>query len=117
MMMDYIRMLWQDECPDCGVTAGGLHGENCDQARCAVTGGQRFQCSCTAEDSCNTRWEGLFHGWRECIEWGWWAREFRYQLRRCEPMDVHPDARPDSNRILREAHWDTELQRLVKNSA
>lgn len=39
-----------NSCPDCGVAPSGKHNEDCDVARCLVTGDQRLVCRYMRDD-------------------------------------------------------------------
>jgi len=109
------NMTEQQACPDCGTPVGHLHGEDCDVARCAHTGGQRLQCD---HDDCNTTWVGTWPGEAECAEYGWWAvMQAGVGWVPCTPDT--PDALPDLNRLTdpRHARWDQALQRYVRVEA
>lgn len=64
--------LWQEalqeirHCPDCGVKSNEFHLVNCDVARCGNCGGQLFSCDC--DNPTNTKWSGLWPGYKECYE-------------------------------------------------
>lgn len=78
-------------CGDCGADIGAEHTENCDVARCLVTGEQRLGCG--EQHDCgrdvHTRW---WPGARECAEWGWF-------------MKINGRFEPALNEIPRRAEW------------
>lgn len=98
-------------CPDCGVTPGQTHKENCDIARCAHTGEQRLQCG---HEDCHTTWTGQWPGDAECAEYGWWIR-MDSDLGWVPCAADHPEATEDLNRLNTHAHWDANAQRYIKN--
>ena len=55
-------------CPDCGVSSGTKHDDNCDVARCTKCGGQRLSCECENGDGDSDIWLGLWPGVKECYE-------------------------------------------------
>ena len=48
-----------EDCGDCGVSAGGLHHPGCDIEICPCCGEQRIYCACTNPKckACNTKME------------------------------------------------------------
>jgi hypothetical protein len=80
-------------CPSCEVAIGHPHVEDCDVARCLVTGLQRL--SCEHEHNCgNDTWSGRWPGETDCERLGWM---------------IGPGL-PDINRLLAEATWNPATQ-------
>lgn len=105
---------WQRRCADCQVGVGEFHLDGCDVAECRITGRQRLMCDHAEEDSCNTRWRGIWPGEAECVEYGWYARMVPGLMgwHRCEKDDE--GAMEDLNRLSIECVWNVEEQRMVK---
>ena len=61
------------KCPDCGVSVGENHYENCDVARCPKCKGQRLSCMC--DDYFEDAWSGEWPGKAEARELGLWCRD------------------------------------------
>jgi hypothetical protein len=59
-------------------------------------------------------WTGELPGVQECIEFGWFARFDRSVGHYVACAADHADARPDLNRLLKEAVWDRKLKRFVQ---
>jgi hypothetical protein len=57
-------------CPDCGVTPGRPHLDNCDVEICSVCGGQRFLDDCEGHDKLFARWTGFWPGILEATALG-----------------------------------------------
>lgn len=92
-----------DECPSCDATKGAEHHENCDVARCLVTGLQRLGCP-EQHDCGRDEWPGTWPGEAECAEFGW-------------VFDVGGMTFPDLNRLYFEADWDQAKRRWVQRSS
>src|ERR1700678_1114548 len=69
-------------CNDCGAKPGERHEDDCDRARCLVTGRQRLSCDVltsvfgyperTPHADCGDQaWSGEWPGVAECEEFGW----------------------------------------------
>lgn len=110
-------------CPDCGVVPSAAHLENCDVARCLVTGHQRLTCHLywldddtpdPAHDCGADVWTGMWPGEAECIELGWYAR-FEQGIGWVSTTVDDPHARPDLNRLVTEAIWDQAACRWRAN--
>lgn len=101
----------QPECPGCAVAIGEPHVNDCDIARCLVTGCPRLLCE---EDHDHGRhdWSGVFPGTIDAIELGLWARlEPGMGWVPATPDDE--DAMPDLNALIQRCHWDSNSQRWV----
>jgi hypothetical protein len=59
-------------CPDCGVSPGTLHLENCDVALCSIDGQQRLMCE--HEEGNGGTWTGEWPGVVECREFNLFSR-------------------------------------------
>lgn len=123
-----------NNCHDCGAQPGTAHDENCDVARCLLTGQQRLVCQAMAdegldvpgptgemvhipashpgEDCRGDVWTGEWPGTAECREYGLWVY--------CPPTGSpvpcgpdHPDAVADVTALMRNGRWDREAQRWV----
>lgn len=94
-------------CNDCGAPAGEPHGDDCDVARCLVTGIQRLQCS--ARHDCGSQaWPGEWPGVAECEEFGWWAEESEATKAwfRENGWPVSDEPHHDLNRLHTGTDWD-----------
>lgn len=101
-----------DHCPDCQVQPGDPHHQNCDVARCLVTGMQRLQCR--DYDCGDDVWTGLWPGEAECREYGWYVQfDPGRGWVRCDADDQ--GAEPDLNRLLVEASWNPSTRRWVRD--
>lgn len=98
------------KCPGCAATIGKFHGDQCDVARCALTGRQRFGCSHKKYD-CNTVWWGIWPGQAECNEYGLWTRWTSNGWVPCSKDD--PDATEDLNTLVIRGKWSIALQKMV----
>lgn len=99
-------------CPDCDARIGDEHGDQCDVARCWVTGGQRLSCMMRHDHGDDT-WTGRWPGEAEAEEFGWWTTlEPPGQGWKSVPAGT-PGAMPDLNRLHREATWDPNQRRFV----
>lgn len=60
------------KCPDCGVSPGEPHLDNCDVEICSVCGGRTLMCGgCNGEhDIAFARWTGLWPGHAEATALG-----------------------------------------------
>jgi RNA polymerase subunit RPABC4/transcription elongation factor Spt4 len=125
-------LLKKDEhCPDCGTSISKPHDAACDVARCLWTGSQRLACEAMhrvlnpgdSHDCGHDTWTGVWPGFVEAIEFGWWTywdgpdheRGWDYRGQgwvRCRPD--HPEAIPDLNRLITEARWDRAEGRWVQ---
>ena len=71
---EIVEQLWSERqeggktCPDCGVSPGEVHWNNCDVPHCPVCGIQALQCD---EHDEEIIWEGLWPNTRECYENKW----------------------------------------------
>lgn len=107
---------YKENCPDCNAGLNEFHGENCDVARCAVSGIQLFSC-CVFDTSeihecINTTWSGYWPGIEECFEYGlfaWFCPNVGFIP--CGPE--HPEAICDLNRLIVRYRWDVEKQKRV----
>jgi hypothetical protein len=118
-------------CGDCGVKPGMQHWGGCDVARCLWTGMQRLACKWFGLDPLLTEhdcgadvWTGEWPGDKECREFGWYSywdgpnptRGWDYRGRGWVRVEAdHPDAQPDLNRLVTEAHWNRREQRWEKD--
>ena len=123
-------------CRDCGVPIGQPHSDGCDVPICLWTGIQRLQCDglddpCDCEDAngysvegytihtcgqqlhdCGRQiWNGVWPGYSECIEYGWFTW-FQPPWHECGPE--HPQAVPDLTRLHRSCDWDRIRGRWVR---
>lgn len=96
-------------CNDCGVDVGVQHDEDCDVARCLVTGLQRL--SCGGEHDCGADvWTGKWPGVAECEALDWWAYFVPHTGFVPCPAD-HPGAVADLNRLVLDGVWDRDAKR------
>jgi hypothetical protein len=123
-------------CPDCVAAIGKKHDDGCDVARCLWDGGQRFSCDYALDytdepesdpmvidpsdphDCGEDVWTGMWPGYREAIEFGWWIKWIdaapgeRYgEWRPTTASD--PKARPDLNRLNIDCVWDRDNERWM----
>lgn len=123
----------ESPCQDCGTGPGEPHEDNCDTARCMVTGMQRIQCGMgiplfvgealydwedhdphPGEDCGQDIWSGQWPGQDDAVRLGWWSY-FRPDFgegtgwAQCGPE--HPGATPDLNRLAISGKWNAELRR------
>jgi len=100
----------QKNCPGCGVSIGVFHTDNCDVARCALTGHQRWGDSHTDYD-CNTVWYGIWPGIAECHEYDLWNKWTDKGWEICSRDD--PEAREDLNTLAMYGVWSIAQQKMV----
>jgi hypothetical protein len=105
----------RERCSDCQVRAGERHEDNCDWAKCKVTGIQQIQCGGELheyngreygehEGACTpTIFTGYYNMELEAAEYGWYTAP-----------DSIWGAMPDLNRVAIECRWDSNLERYVK---
>lgn len=140
-------------CRDCGTEIGQPHDHGCDVENCQYTGLQWIQCGgytdehgsplcdCGAAENydeagraihtCGQRphdcgsevWDGLWFGYQECVEYGWYGH---FELLPHETLGLiesgrwtqcgpeHPLAHPDLARLRVECDWGREARRWVK---
>lgn len=105
-------------CPNCHALIGELHTDACTIAWCAAVGLQRYGV-CDAEHGCRTdprldcrtAWSGLYPGFAECRDLGWFARLTPDGWVSAEPGT--PGAIEDLNRLMTEGAWDPQQGRYV----
>lgn len=101
-------------CPDCGVAPGEHHKLGCDVCRCPACGRQELCCDCTFNEKRATKrkpWTGVWPGWEECREYGFWCRLTDTGYVPATAND--PGAIPDLNRLYAECAWDATQQKFV----
>jgi hypothetical protein len=101
-------------CPDCGTGVGKLHKNGCDVERCPDCGGQLFTCGCNNLKHKRIPWSGVWHGTKECIDFGWYSKRNPDGIGyiRCGKDDE--GAGPDLNRFHEETIWDASKGTWVK---
>ena len=106
-------------CPFCRAAIGQLHKDGCIAETCSHCGHLRVLCDCRALSGNKNYfidnrlpWDGSCFGQRECLEFGWFAKEEGRKMVRCGPDE--PGAMLDLERILVDAKWSRKLKRWVK---
>lgn len=133
-------------CNDCGAALGQPHDHGCDVERCQYTGSQRIGCGgytdehgralCECDDleqydadgytvhtcgqsphDCGSQvWDGVWAGYEECVEYGWFTWFEPYVAwHKCGPE--HPQAAPDLTRLHQLCDWDQQARRWVQREA
>lgn len=110
------RDSYPDDCPDCGVLPGQRHVLGCSIEQCPNCGEQLDGCFCEERipSSGHLPWSGTWPGKAECREWGWYARRLPGMGWVPRSKD-DPGAVEDLDRLYREAHWDREKKRYVRD--
>lgn len=105
-------------CPSCHALIGELHSDSCTIAWCAALGLQRYAV-CDTEHGCRTdplldcrtTWSGLYPGFAECRELGWFAQLTPHGWANAGPAT--PGAIEDLNRLITTCVWDRQQGRYV----
>lgn len=139
-------------CRDCGAQVGRPHDHGCCVERCQFTGLQwidcggtsDFRCCCDDDNGYNADgdtihtcgqvphdcgsevWTGVWPGYAEAIEYGWFCWFGPSPELRIGPFTVpagrtwlecgpeHPEAVPDLTRVIQLCNWDREQRRWVR---
>lgn len=110
-----MRTKKSEVCPDCSVTPGDQHLDNCDVSRCTECGNQRISCGC--RKGRYDIWTGEWPGVAECREYGWYAVLNPFGAGWVECEKDFPGARENLNRLhAGNCKWNKNLQKWVKKS-
>ena len=83
-------------CPDCGVSPGERHQEDCDVQICTVCFGQYMICQCPAHNADKAAWTGHWPGSLEAADKGWFVVWTEHGWISCDKDE--PGSKSDLNR-------------------